>query len=120
MKKKYFVLLLCCALFLCACSIQSRHPSEGIWYCEALNMYIDFQKCEQQDVRCITKHYDDGSIAIYECYFDYGDGISVYDRDNETYPLIGNFKWSGDSFSVTTSNGVTFCFVKCDDSIGSQ
>lgn len=110
-----FVLLISVTVGLCACSITSPKPEEGIWYCEELRLEIDFSAYNQLNTaECGKIRNPDGTTQNVSCHFDYGCGITVSYRKNSLAPedsyFIGKFQYKKatwfreESFTVTAND----------------
>lgn len=100
---------------LSACSIPAAKPEEGIWYCEELQIEIDFNHVMEN--QWSAKKYDSsGKYKTVRCLFDYGTLIRI-DAANEPEAecyLEGNFLYKNGVFSVTTNEGITYTFERTD------
>lgn len=109
--KKGYILLISIALLLSACSISNRLPDSGVWYCESLNMTIDFSQ-DTQDDKNVKVYGEDGTYTVYRCNIDYGRGIFIQSLDNDMY-LRGKFKYTGSTFIITsTLDNKTYYFYE--------
>lgn len=109
--RKYcgLVMIFCLILTLGACSIQSKYPEEGLWYCEELSMEIDFSLLKT-DPKCVKWYAEDGSYTLCKCYIDFGDGIFIKSLDEETMYIRGSFRLRKDKFTVITDDTSRYIF----------
>lgn len=115
MKKTCSIVISILLLFATSCSFTAKRPEEGIWYCDALDISIDFTLC-QETYLCAKLYKEDGTYQTLGCHFDYGSGISIFqeveEEDTIDY-LNGSFQWKDNEFVVTTySDKVVYVFVK--------
>lgn len=110
-----FLIVVCIVMGVTACSFPAAKPSEGLWYCEELQIEIDFNHVMEN--QWSAKKYDSsGKYKTVRCLFDYGTLIRI-DAANEPEAecyLEGNFLYKNDIFSVTTNEGITYTFERTD------
>lgn len=105
-------LIVCLALGLVACKKSGNIPENGIFFCEALNISIDFSIIDA-DPECGKVYAADGSSTTCRCMIDYGLGISIISSDQNTDYLIGRFQYKDDLFYVTAyDDGTVYVFER--------
>ena len=121
-----FILLIAMSVSLCSCSIPQPKPEEGIWYCEELQLEIDFYVYNQfNTAECGKLRNPDGTTQNVACLFDYGSGITVSYRVDSVAPedtyFVGKFKYKEanwfreESFTITANeDGRTYVFERID------
>lgn len=117
--KKFTVILvlLSLSIILCACS-TAKYPTEGIWYCEELKVSINFGKMESEATpNCAKLYSDDGTYTDILCYMDYGTGLHLTKKDDESQHLFcANYTFNGNVLMATRkSDGHVFTFIKIED-----
>ena len=112
---------LCCFLLCIACmsacsvSFPCEKPTEGIWYCEDLEISIDFGAYSEGVPDCAARYSDNGSQEKILCYFDYGSGITLTTKDQQTHYLVGTFSYQKGNVVVTSyTDGTAYEFVRID------
>ena len=93
MRRKCLILCILFVLTLLAgCSIPSRHPESGLWYCEELDMTLDMEN--------LTAQYTvkEGVVQHAEIHIDYGNGIFV-EQGTDTI-LSASFVFKNDTFTL--------------------
>lgn len=114
------VLSLILVVTLLGCSIPGKKPASGIWYCEELQIAIDFDANNQANPNNAWLYADDGSIIPLRCYFDYGSGLNFVKPDfkgTEAFYLAATFHYNKDKFVIkvhhkATDDGTT---IEVDD-----
>ncbi len=109
--KKIILLLLIATIFFAACSIQAKSPAEGEWYCEELQLLLDFS--DPYGIEPAKYYHEDGTYEVRTYLRDYGKGIQICSADKtETY-LIGKFEYKNDLFTITdNSTGKEYVFTQ--------
>lgn len=110
MKKwKSVLLFVYIMVVLCSCNDNLEYPTNGLWYCEELNMEIDFYIFDDFNKYCIKQYKEDGSYDIYRCGIDYGNTLRVSSIDDPSTPYLqGSMKYSNvfsGPFQLVTSEG---------------
>ena len=91
------------ALLLISCG-GANLPKEGVFYCEEVNMSIDFSKFNEGIVESVKKYNDDGlSFYFYRCEVD-GDKITISSKTQVPF-ISGEFSYSNDEFVITEDGG---------------
>jgi len=89
-------------------------PSDGVWYCEELNMSIDFGLL-RDDYYCVKEYHEDGSYSKYAFWYD--EGAAMGFSYVETLPngmmvntnyrdLSGVFRWKEGEDEFVFTNGL--------------
>ena len=110
----FIAIIIAFSLTSCAIAMPAPKPKEGVWFCDELNVSIDFSI---QDARCGKLHADDGSYQQMLVHFDYWNGVTLAKGDygDETEFLIGCFKYKKDKFIITSyENDKDYVFIKED------
>ena len=110
---KSLAFLLVIMLCFSGCS-SYKAPKEGVWYCDALRISIDFAYIYENHAADAAKLYaEDGSYTDILCYIDYGRGIFLTSQDEEIEYLTGEFQWQDNTLTITSSeNGSVYTFEK--------
>lgn len=117
--KKFAVImvLLSLGITMCACS-TAKYPTEGIWNCEELKVSIDFGKMESEATpNCAKLYHDDGAYTDILCYMDYGTGLHLTKKDDESQHFFcANYTVNGNVLIATRKlDKRIFTFVKVED-----
>ena len=109
-----FGLFVVVCLFLVHACQPEKVPEKGVYYCEELQIEIDFNIMNMNNTPVCAKIYSDtGEWFWARCMIDYGNGIWICSLDQETSYLTGSFKCKKSSFLVTRySDGTLFIFEK--------
>lgn len=109
MKKRCFLLLLIVIFVCCSCSIPRSYPKSGLYYCDQLEMTIDFSKsANEHGVKVIL---DNGQAAYYACQIDYGGSVFIRNIGTEELYLKGKFIFVNKIFHIKTDDE-TYKFVQ--------
>ena len=83
MRKILCIVVLCFTVVFCftSCSIPGEKPKRGVWYCEDLNMSIDFNLLPETPY-CVKVYDEYGNFKVNGCLFDYSRGIRFFDDTN--------------------------------------
>ncbi|MBQ7346226.1 MAG: hypothetical protein IJW45_09245 [Oscillospiraceae bacterium] len=123
MKKRTCILVACLMLFsvlsgLSGCYIPRECPKDGIWYCEALDMYLDMENNE-------GLYLDpNGSYAPMFFQIDYGTGffINYCDRAEFDYDtcevLRTDYKYKNGTLRLEDrDSGQVYEFIEVDEEL---
>lgn len=114
--KKIGIMIMLLVFAITACSFQTKSPEEGEWYCEELELLLDFS--DSYGVEPVKYYHKDGSYEAGIYMKDYGNGIHICSKDGKKNYLIGKFKSHNDNFVVTeNSTGQEYVFTKTDADI---
>ncbi len=79
-------------------------PDEGIFYCEEINMSIDFSMVSKGIEESAKKYSPDGeSFSYYKCNID-GNRITISSKNGAPY-VSGEFRYNKDEFWVIEDGG---------------
>lgn len=105
-------LIVCLPLGLFACGMPGNIPENGIFFCEDLNISIDFSIIDANP-ECGKVYAADGSYTTCRCMIDYGFGISICSSDQNIDYLIGKYQYKDDLFYVTAyDDGTVYVFER--------
>ena len=96
----FLLLLFCFVKFI----YPNDYPTEGVWYCDKLNMTIDFS---HENGELVKVYDEDGTYNEYKCFIDFGRGLFIYTKENEMY-LRGQFWLVGNTFIVNFDGKIYF------------
>ena len=112
--KNFFVFLILIVLVLTcvSCSITYEKPMEGIWYCEKINVSIEFytDPLYSSEISCVksVRIYDDeGGYRELESDWSYGRDVFIYyvdDDANRVDIYSGLYKYKEDKFTIYLQN----------------
>jgi len=103
------------ALFhMSACSLQLQYPEEGVWYCEGIDVEINFSMLNT-DPKCVKRYAEDGSCEVCKCYIDHGNGIFILSQDEETMYIKGRFLLENEKFIITLEDETHYIFRRIGD-----
>lgn len=110
-KRRYVCLIIVFMLGCCSCTVPRDYPTEGIWYCEDLKMEIDFS-CEGD--KAGVKVYSGEEYSLFE-FWTLGASIWIRPAGNVKVYLSGTFRYKGNVFEITTTEGVKYSFLRMDE-----
>ena len=105
------LLLLTLAVGSTACvAIVRPYPEDGKWYCEELDMVLDFSASPH-----MAEVVPDGETVETPFHIDYGGTLFVEDPNAEYGLLLrGSYRLRDDVFTVKTDEGETYTFVRME------
>lgn len=103
------LLLLTLAVGSTACvAIVRPYPEDGKWYCEELDMVLDFSAS-------VAEVIQDGETVETPFQIDHGSTLFVEDPNAEYGHLLrGSYRLRDDVFTVKTDEGETYTFVRIE------
>ncbi len=107
------VFLLIFAFCLGGCS-KWRAPKDGVWHCADLGISINFSYIYENRSPSGAKLYENGEYTDILCLLDYGTGIFLTSKDQQTTYLSGVYYFKNDTLTVTNYDGTIYTFVKTD------
>lgn len=110
----FSLLLLAMAIVLSACvAIVRPYPEDGRWYCEELHMVLDFSVSPH-----MAELVSNGEPVQTPFHMDYGSTIFVEKPGEESGHLLrGSYRLRDDVFTVKSSEGETYTFVRMENSV---
>lgn len=106
-QKTRIIALLLVVCLLTACSIPFAYPDGGEFYCEELQMTLDFLTYKATFVEA-------GTEITKTFHLDYGSQLSIenFDEDWNYDPvLVGDFRYRSGKVTVKTDDGHKYTFL---------
>lgn len=98
--------------------VEQDVPQYGLWFCDSLNMEIDFSHGNSINYNCVKQYHDDKSeYDEYALLMPFsGNDVSIAKTsDLSDVYLRGYYKYSDDTFSITTDDGMVYTFKMIDE-----
>lgn len=99
------ILLVCVGIISSSCSMTAKTPTNGLWYCEELNMEIDFFLYTNENYHCVKIYDENGSYDILRGITDHGGDFVIHSLEQYEYENLidGRTKYHNNEFQIITS-----------------